>query len=194
MRLFTCIDLPKAMRLKLTEIGHGLPRIRWLHEDQLHLTLVFIGEVKPALLAAIVEQLNQVEYPSFELQCRGFGTFRSKVLWLGIEPTPSLIRLEKSIRQRLSALPGIELDRRKYHPHITIARMDRFRPPKLEQFLRNNDSTQFSFEVRTFQLKSSQLSGKGARHHTEQVFHAADRQPFLGSNAETPVSGDKTDV
>ncbi len=172
MRLFTAIDLPAAMQQRLAHICFGLPRVRWADPLQMHLTLVFIGEVNPALKAEIIDNLAELAFSPFELHCQGIGSFRSGALWLKVKPAPPLLALEKSIRRQLQGIGGVDPSGRKYHPHITLGRMDRRQPPKLDDFLALNSGDRYSFAVEAFQLKSSQLTAKGALHRVEQRFAA----------------------
>ena len=170
MRLFTRIDLPDAMKQKLDEICYGLPRIQWSPTDQRHITLVFIGEVNPSMLSPITERLETVKFNEFELHCHGIGSFHSGILWLGVKLDQHLSHLEQSIRNQLFELKNLKLAGRKYHPHITLGRMDSQNPPELNHFLALNNNYRFTFHITEFQLISSHLSPKGARHCIEQTF------------------------
>ena len=170
MRLFTAIELPEAMQQALAQRCFGLPRVRWVDPLQMHLTLVFIGEVNPALKQEICEALTEIPFPAFELDCGGIGSFKSGVLWLGVDESAPLIELQRRIRQSLKSISGISLESRKYHPHITLGRMDRRRPPRLDSFIALNEQDRFSFQVQQFVLKSSLLSAKGASHQIEHCF------------------------
>ncbi len=170
MRLFTAIDLPAPMRQALADICYGLPRVRWLEPSQIHLTLVFIGEANPALLTEILDALGEVRFPPFRLQCQGIGSFRSGALWLGVDKAAELMDLESAIRRQLRAIDGLQIDTRKYSPHITLGRMDRRHPPRLDHFLALHQRSHYSCEVGEFLLKSSQLGPKGAQHRIERHF------------------------
>ncbi|MEH6470852.1 MAG: RNA 2',3'-cyclic phosphodiesterase [Halopseudomonas sp.] len=172
MRLFTSIEPPAAMQQALAQICYGLPRIRWAPPEQLHLTLVFIGEVQPALLEPIIEQLGKIHFEPFRLECQGLGSFRSGVLWLGVEPQPQLLALQQSLLAQLRPLEGLRLESRRYHPHITLGRMHRRHPPDLQHFLAEHQQQHFSFEVDRFELKSSVLSAERAQHRSECSFAA----------------------
>ncbi|WP_207062040.1 RNA 2',3'-cyclic phosphodiesterase [Motiliproteus sp. SC1-56] len=172
MRLFTAIELPPAMQQALAQLCFGLPRVRWVPEEQLHLTLVFIGEVNPACLEEIQENLTQVAIAPFRLECGGIGSFRSGVLWLGVDKSPPLLSLEAEIRRQLRSINGIAISSRRYKPHITLGRLDRQQPPRLDSFLEQHQHNRYSFEVDHFVLKVSQLSPKGARHRVLNHFGA----------------------
>ncbi|MEH6812424.1 MAG: RNA 2',3'-cyclic phosphodiesterase, partial [Motiliproteus sp.] len=157
MRLFTAIDLPDAMKQALSQRCFGLPRCRWFEPQQMHLTLVFIGEINPARKIDIIENLNEIKFPAFELQCQGIGSFRSGVLWLGTKPCEPLLQLQRQIRKHLIQIKALSLDSRKYHPHITLAQMERRNPPALDNFIAFNSGDSYSFSVEQFVLKSSTL-------------------------------------
>ncbi len=174
MRLFTAIDLPDAMKSALAERCFGLPRCRWLQPNQLHLTLVFIGDINPAVKIDIIEALETVQFPEFELSCQGIGSFKSGVLWLGVEPCTQLLDLQRQIRSRLQSLNEVKQQQRKFHPHITLARLDRLNPPALDSFIALNNGDKFSFMVNHFELKSSVLHSAGAIHKSEQSYSAVN--------------------
>lgn len=176
MRLFTAIDLPQAMKEKLSSISFGIPRIRWSNSDQLHLTLAFIGEVNPEDLEEIHEALAEISFSPMEIHCQGIGSFKNGALWLGVENTPALERLQQQVRQKLHRIAGIQMDHQRFRPHITLGRMDPQNPPKLETFLAMNNADRYSFTAEGFQLKSSQLSSKGALHGLVEEYPIAEDQ------------------
>ncbi len=170
MRLFTAIDPPVEMQLALSEFCYGVPRIRWMPAEQLHLTLVFIGEVQPALLQPIIDQLSGIDSSPFRLTCQGLASFRSGVLWLGVNDCPELLALQRTIAQRLRRIEALKLASRRYQPHLTLGRLPRRRPPDLGNFIAQHQRQMFSFEVSSFRLESSLLLPRGAQHRCEAQF------------------------
>ncbi len=164
MRLFTAIDLPQPMKERLSSICFGIPRVRWSNSDQFHLTLAFIGDANPSELEDIHAALSEITFKPIEIHCQGIGSFRNGTLWLGVENTPALERLQQQVRQKLQRIAGVTLDHHRFRPHITLGKMDPQNPPKLETFLTLNNADRYSFTAHGFQLKSSQLSPKGAIH------------------------------
>lgn len=175
MRLFTAIDLPLAMKEKLSSICFGIPRIRWSNPDQLHLTLVFIGDINPAELESLHEALMEIPFKPLEIHCQGIGSFRNGTLWLGVENTPALERLQQQVKHRIQRITGIKLDQHRFRPHITLGKMDAQNPPKLDSFLTMNNADRYSFTAQEFQLKSSQLAVKGAIHSLIEEYSYADQ-------------------
>ena len=78
IRLFTAIPLPEALRRRLSMLTRGLREVRWVPEENLHLTLCFIGEVPTARLPDVVEAVQQVRGAAFSLHLAGCGHFESR--------------------------------------------------------------------------------------------------------------------
>ena len=90
----------------------------YVPKQNLHLTLAFIGETKDA--SAVKEAMRQVKYKPFRLSVSEMGTFGS-LLWAGMKGNQGLAAAVKDIRSALDAA-GIEYDRKKFVPHITLIR------------------------------------------------------------------------
>ncbi|MDX9723123.1 MAG: RNA 2',3'-cyclic phosphodiesterase [Myxococcota bacterium] len=132
LRLFVAITLPDALRdallqhiLRLKALG--VPAA-YPASENLHLSLAFLGDQAPERVSAIDAALRiatQGRAP-FTLDCASLGVFyrgRSpQVLWLGLQPQPALSRLHAALRTRLEEC-GIQLEKRPYSPHITLARL-----------------------------------------------------------------------
>jgi 2'-5' RNA ligase len=174
IRLFVAIDLPPEIRDQLGAICFGLPGARWIPEDQLHLTLRFIGEVDGGLFQDIKELLASVTAKPFTMRLKGVGHFpprkHPQVLWVGIEPNESLLRLRGRIESTL-VRGGFEPEGRKYMPHITLARLKNTHVAKASTFLETNSLfTTPLFPVEDFLLYSSRLTPKGAIHTIETEY------------------------
>ena len=131
-RLFVGIRPPAAIRDALIDLMEGVEAARWQDEDQLHLTLRYIGEVDTHLTDELAERLRAAQGERFALTIEGTGVFERKgrvhTLWAGIAPDAGLARLRQRI-ERICEVCGIEPDHRKYHPHITLARINRAAAP-----------------------------------------------------------------
>jgi hypothetical protein len=99
-RLFVALDFPEQVRLELGRLCFGLKGAKWMTEDQLHLTVRFIGEVDGAVFRDIKEALQTVTAEPFDLELRGIGFFPPKrnpeILWVGTEKNPSLDHLKQN--------------------------------------------------------------------------------------------------
>lgn len=176
-RLFVAIDPPAAIREQLVPLCCGLPEARWTPTEQLHLTLCFIGEVDGATFLDIREALSEIGFASFSLQLRGVGFFpprgQPRVVWAGVEKCEPLMVLQRKITTRLFQM-GVELENRKYSPHLTLARLNQTSPARVGKYL--NEHALFAsdpFPVHQFILYSSVLGRKGASHIIEQEYELA---------------------
>jgi 2'-5' RNA ligase len=173
IRLFTAIDIPSAVRTRLTFLQGGVPGARWSPAENLHLTLRFIGEVDEATANDIDDMLDGLRLPAFELTLKGAGEFGGRdahSLWIGVAPSEPLHRLAAKIESALQRM-GLEAETRKYTPHVTIARLRDAPLPKVREFLSAHslfDSGPFS--VRSFGLYSSHQSSGGSLYRLERTY------------------------
>ncbi len=122
MRLFAAITLSDDMKKKITGTMHDLKQKgvkgNYVPAQNLHLTLAFIGETDHP--GAVKEALQQVSIKPFKLSLSEMGTF-GDLLWVGMKGNQGLSAAAKSVREALDAA-GIEYDKKKFVPHITIIR------------------------------------------------------------------------
>ena len=174
-RLFVALELPEVLKEAIGTLQVGLRDARWLDADALHLTLAFIGEVDGAAGRRIEEALSRVEAPPVEVELHGLGHFplrgSPRVLWTGASPAAELGALATAVRRAL-ARAGYPPERRKFAPHVTIARFRRPPPPPaLQGYL----GTYALFRtpavpVASFRLLSSVLRPSGARYAIKADF------------------------
>ncbi len=173
-RLFVAIDPPDATQQQLAPLCCGLPDARWTDPEQLHLTLVFIGEVSGPVFLDIRETLDGITAPPFALRLKGVGFFPPRglprVVWAGVEHCEPLMALQRKITTRLFQL-GVPLENRKYSPHLTLARLRQTPPAKVGRYLEAHGLFACEpFPVERFRLYSSVLGRKGAVHTVERDY------------------------
>lgn len=171
IRLFVAIDIPEQVKPFIAGLGTSLPGGRPVPEDQLHLTLKFIGEVDSALLHDIKDALHSVDHRQFNLRLQGVGHFpprgMPKVIWAGLEETAEIISLRNKVEKQLAEI-GIERERRKFSPHLTLCRLRNTPLKRVTRFLTENALLATpEFAVTEFHLYSSILTPKGAVHTIE---------------------------
>lgn len=136
-RLFVALRPPPFMRRQLLDMMGGVEGARWQDDDQIHLTLRFIGEVEPHGADDVAAALRRVTSPRPTIALAGAGTFDRKgmvhTLWVGIDADEALRMLRAQIDRAL-VLAGIAPEGRAFHPHITLARLGRGSGP-VEPFL-----------------------------------------------------------
>ena len=174
MRLFVAISLPDELRAQLGQLANGLPGARWVNEDSLHLTLRFLGELDGALAADVDEALASLRMPAFDLDLAGVDHFaegrKVRCLWAGVRPNEALTRLHDKVEQAVIRA-GLPPDKRKYRPHVTLARFKSDPGVKLHDYLAQYALFKApSFCVDRFCLFSSYLSGEGAIYNVEAEY------------------------
>lgn len=179
IRLFVGLPFPPEIRRLLSSLGATIPGARATPEDQVHLTLRFIGEVEGTLYTDIKEHLASIDASPLTLRVSGTGHFpprgRPRVVWAGVDPAGDIIILRNRVNYLLGQC-GIEPEQRKFHPHVTLARLKSTSPTRVAAFLQNNallESPQFVIEQ--INLYSSTLHPEGALHRVEATCPLKDR-------------------
>jgi 2'-5' RNA ligase len=180
-RLFVAVDLPEQVKEKIAGIVHrGLTGARWVPGEQLHLTLRFIGDADDRMFQEIRRGLSRVTVAPFSLSLKGIGHFPPRggprVLWVGVEVPVELGALQERIEDEV-VKTGIEAERRRFSPHITVARLKEISPARVSQLEeKNREFSAGPFPVDEFYLYSSILTGEGAIHKREAVYRLQSLQ------------------
>ncbi len=166
LRLFAGIPLPLTVRDRLSLLQVGMPGARWVAASNLHLTLVFIGEVDEGTAEDIDGALTGIRAPAFELTLSGVGHFghgrRARALWAGVVPDEALRRLQEKVVVALTHA-GVAVERRKFKPHVTLARLRNAPVAKVGAFIEANNTFHAGpAAVDRFVLFRSRLGGEGA--------------------------------
>src|SRR5919112_3804284 len=101
-RLFVAIRPPQEVRDLLIDAMDDSPALRWVGDEQLHLTLRFIGEVERPLANDIAAALAPLRSPRFELRVQGVGKFEQRnggALWAAIEPREPVAALAAKVER-----------------------------------------------------------------------------------------------
>ena len=166
-RLFVAIRPPEPIRDLLIDAMDDSADFRWQDDEQLHITLRFIGEVDRPVASDIADTLSRIRAEPFQLRIAGVGRFEQRssgALWAGIEPKAPLAALAAKI-ERACQQVGLEPERRAFHPHITLARWKGRRTREIAAFLdRARGLSSDPFDVTEFILFESQLSRHGAHY------------------------------
>lgn len=176
MRLFVALDLPWSLRNRLAMLAGGLPGVRWVPPENYHLTLRFIGDAPAHRAEEIDLALAGLRAPGFPLTLTGLGTFaksgRPVSLWVGVERNLALDHLQTKIENALQRI-GLEPERRRFVPHVTLARLDNSVPEaKLVAYVQaHNLFRADAVAVAHFTLFSS-LLGKEQAVYTPEVDYA----------------------
>ena len=124
-RLFIALPVPDEIADALTTLQSGVPDARWVPAENFHVTLCFAGEVQGGPMRDLVEELSDIAGPRFPVEVSGVEQFSS-----GKQPKALVALVEKSdrldwLQHKVSTVArncGIEVERRKFRPHVTLAR------------------------------------------------------------------------
>ncbi|MYZ49323.1 RNA 2',3'-cyclic phosphodiesterase [Propylenella binzhouense] len=175
-RLFTALELPADVVFSLSLLRGGLPGARWIDPENYHVTLRFIGDVDERIADEIASELVRVSRPQFELALSGLGAFGSRsphALWAGVKGTPALKELQAE-HERLMQRIGLEPERRRFTPHVTLARLRHVSEAEVANYLalRGGFATP-AFRVGRFVLLSSRASRGGGPYIMEEAYPLA---------------------
>ncbi|HKO35687.1 MAG TPA: RNA 2',3'-cyclic phosphodiesterase [Pyrinomonadaceae bacterium] len=188
-RTFIAIELPADVRARaaqhIARLRHELPDVRasWSREDNLHLTLKFLGNVSVDDIPRVSDSvaIATKSAPSFELTFSDCGVFpshgRPSVLWLGagsagilpassvqIPSSSELDRLYSSIENEL-VVAGFPLESRPFRPHLTIARLRHPRGARhLAELHKSLGFAPIQFSVSEVVVFKSELFKDGSKH------------------------------
>ncbi len=169
-RLFVALRPPPEIRALLAGVAGGIRHARWQEDDQLHVTIRYIGEVERPVAEDVALALGHVHAPAPVIAIAGVGAFdkggRVDALWAGVAPHDALARLHKKVDQALVRI-GLEPERRAYLPHVTLARLPRSAgmDPAIEQWrARHAALASPAFACDALILYESHLGSEGASY------------------------------
>jgi RNA 2',3'-cyclic 3'-phosphodiesterase len=191
LRLFLAIALSPEARGRIVEEQALLRRqledvkLKWVPPENLHVTMLFFGEVAEGRLQELKDTLGAVSLDLSPLLVRyeGFGGFpfrRPRVLWAGARSNPyeDLLEMMRRLSQACSAF-SVADERDDRRPHVTVARISGKATAessrKIESALRSFEwSRAVSQEVTELTLYRSDLTKEGSRYEVVEVFPLGD--------------------
>jgi 2'-5' RNA ligase len=186
IRTFISVDIEdpnvlskiKLVKNSLSSLGADL---KLVEDENLHLTLVFIGEVPEPQITVIKHALQEVKRKPFRIHLYGAGCFptcnRPRVLWIGTkEGSEEMTQLYKKITSSLRKEKISFEEEKDYTPHLTIARVRSNKNiGKIAKLLEALIDEDFGWiEVKEFRLKKSTLTPKGPIYETLASFSLSE--------------------
>jgi RNA 2',3'-cyclic 3'-phosphodiesterase len=172
-RLFIAIRPPETVRDLLVDAMEGIEGARWTDDENLHLTLRFIGEVERPVANDLAAALGRIEWRRFPLQIAGVGHFTRRghatALWARIMPSAALEGLRQKIETACDAA-GLRRETRRFTPHVTLARINRSTGGIGGWLASFGDLGAGPWEVQDFVLYESHLGHTGAFYEPVTVF------------------------
>ncbi|MBL9070616.1 MAG: RNA 2',3'-cyclic phosphodiesterase [Sphingopyxis sp.] len=167
-RLFVALRPPRPIRERLLSAMQGISGARWQTDDQLHLTLRFIGEVDHHRAEDIAAVLGGLHAAAITARIAGVGLFdrqaRPHMVWAGVDPHAPLTALQRKVDHLLGRV-GIAPETRSFLPHITLARLNRGSGPVAAFLALNGDLASPPFAFDHVMLYESEMGHGGSRYH-----------------------------
>ena len=173
-RLFVALPVPEDVSGDLVALQAGVPDARWVPPENFHVTLCFAGEVQGGVMRDLEEELSDIAGSRFPVGIAGVEQFSA-----GKQPRALVALVEKNdrldwLQQKVTTVArncGIEVDRRKFRPHVTLARFGAGAETghHIAQFMASHSTFRTGpWLADHFALYSSR-SGGGGRIYTEEA-------------------------
>lgn len=181
MRLFIAIPIhPEEILLKqrvFLQSNLSEEKIKWVKEENMHLTLKFLGKTSSKQLPEIVEAMsrcvdNQASFPMILERIGIFGSsYNARVVWVGIRENLRLLKLQECLVRELEKV-GFLIDRQNFVPHFTLGRIKKIHHK--DYFKKVMESVEKGFIQETivdgFTLFESVLTPEGPIYKTIKRF------------------------
>ena len=177
IRSFLAFELPLEVEAVVTRVSDELKQssldAKWVKPGNIHLTVVFMGDIETDEIPAIKEEVGKVclTYGAFDISLKGLCCFphtrKPRVIWVGLDGDLERMSLFRDALQERIIPFGIKEEKRRFKPHLTLGR---FRKPKrtsseeLELLSRYGDVTSSAHSLTELVLFRSELKPGGARY------------------------------
>lgn len=185
MRAFVAIDLPPDAAAALAHLQERLRIGRKVDPDSFHVTLAFLGEdVADEPLEALHDQLCALQLPPFPLEIRGVSTqsaAKPAVIVADVVMTEALETLQARV-STAARRAGITLEKRKFRPHVTLARLKRGLGGADLEKLRRGLEAEARFRLDPFEVRSLALY-QSTLTHDGPIYEELARYVLTGASA-----------
>lgn len=175
VRTFLAIDLGEDIRDRLVSLQEQLtkvaPEVKWVEPENLHITLLFLGEVEQRETQDICRAAQKAvaNLPAFAMSIKGAGAFpnmrRPRTLWVGVGVgSPEVGALHDAIEAPLLDMGSYRRETRAYVPHVTLGRVtgERSDDDELAKLLATHKTwSAGETTVREVQVMRSELASAG---------------------------------
>ena len=178
-RIFIAINLPEKIRknLETQQLRWADLPCRWTKEENLHITLAFLGYLNDEELVELCRITKEVasRHEPFEINLKkiiyGPDSLRARMVWVEGESSNELAKLQKDLEKENFTPYRRELLRktgagRKYAPHITLGRLKQweFNKMELEERPQVNENISLTFEAKSIDVMESDLKHNGPEY------------------------------
>jgi 2'-5' RNA ligase len=175
LRCFIAVRIAEPVKKAVSEAVAALKNsgadVKWVQEENIHITLKFLGSTDESLIGAITESLRGriASCRPFSVRIAGTGYFpagrRPRVVWAGIEDEGALLNLQKDVEKVMAAF-GYPEEGRPFSPHLTIGRVRSDK--RMTEMLKRLDSFREAdfgeMEISGITLMKSELRPAGAEY------------------------------
>ena len=179
-KIFIGIDLPLMIKKRLMqriEKWQELP-VRWSSEENLHITLSFLGYVDDELLLEICEKIRKAceNFSAFDVNLDrielgpGRGSI-PKMFWAIGKPSKKLKKFQKGIEKELGIF---QKEKKEFCPHITLGRIKKFKWQELSKTPLIGEDFKISVPIESAEIIESRLEGGKRKFAVIESFNLAD--------------------
>jgi 2'-5' RNA ligase len=173
-RLFTGIEIPADIALQLSAYRGGLPGARWIDPENYHITLRFIGDIDDSTARDVFQALGDGRRREpLVVTINGLDTFgggRPRIVMARAVPTSELSDLQAE-QERLIRRVGLPPEKRKFTPHVTLARLRDASPIDVASYIATRGHfPKLAFTAQRFVLFSSRDSVGGGPYVVEAAY------------------------
>jgi 2'-5' RNA ligase len=172
LRTFLGIELNRAVRDHVVTLQESLVRsgadVKWVEPDNLHLTLLFLGEVNDREVLDVCRAVAAccAEHERFTMRVEGLGAFpntrRPRVVWVGVtDGSERIVAIHHDIEETLLDLGCYRREERQYTPHVTLGRVKQASDELSALLIKKADWNGGDVAVGEVLVMSSELSSKG---------------------------------
>ncbi len=181
IRTFVAIDITdKDIISKIINIQRGLIKtgasMKIVEPENIHITLYFLGEIPESAISQVEDIIYNCirNMEPFEIEIGGLGAFptihRPRVVWIGILKNSEVISSIASCLRDGFSKHGFRVEHKKFHAHITLARIKKFTRDLKDFIARNSNKYIGKFFVESLKLKKSTLTPRGPIYEDLKVF------------------------
>ena len=187
MRLFTALRLHSDILRDIARVQRGVAGARWVDAEKLHITTAFYGNVTLDQAETLDYELAQIRQKSLTLQLEGSGHFGSeepRAIWLGVKKNDGLLALHEKCKVA-ARRAGLELEKRKFMPHVTLAYLRHTPPERVIAF--ETRTSRFNTKpllVDEMELVSSWPSSKKSAKGVANTYAVEANYPFLARDGD----------
>lgn len=172
-RLFTALEVPEDVGAALSTYRGGLSGARWIDAENYHVTLRFLGDIDEDAAQEAAYLLGRVRRAPFDLVVEGldaFGGSRPRALIAKVAASPAVIELQAE-HERLMRRACLPAEKRKFMPHVTLARLRDASPRAVADYLGlRGGPPRIAFRAERFVLYSSRDSVGGGPYVVEAAY------------------------